>query len=109
MRTMKILVSLLAVASMVAAGSIASTYAAYVGHGEGGKRDGCDGDHGGGAGRRGGPFQGRQKVLMVAPGSRDLKTAASGSLSDIVPTDKVIVTGTEGRQCQRDGRRCASS
>ena len=36
------------------------------------------------------------KVLVVAPGSRDLKAAASGSLSDISVADKVIVTGTDG-------------
>ena len=36
------------------------------------------------------------KVLVVAPGSKDLKSAAVGSLSDIAPTDKVIVTGSDG-------------
>jgi len=36
------------------------------------------------------------KVLVVAPGSKDLKSATAGSLSDIAPTDKVIVTGTAG-------------
>ncbi len=35
-------------------------------------------------------------VLVVAPGSKDLKSATSGSLSDIAPADKVIVTGTAG-------------
>ncbi len=36
------------------------------------------------------------KVLVVAPGSKDLKSATDGSLTDISPADKVIVTGTEG-------------
>jgi hypothetical protein len=36
------------------------------------------------------------KVLVVAPGSKDLKSATSGSLTDIAPADKVIVTGTAG-------------
>lgn len=35
-------------------------------------------------------------VLVVAPGSKDLKSATPGSLSDILPADKVIVTGTAG-------------
>ena len=35
-------------------------------------------------------------VLEVAPGSRDLKSATPGQLSDIVVGDKVIVTGTLG-------------
>jgi hypothetical protein len=39
---------------------------------------------------------GTAKILVVAPGSRDLKSATSGSLSDIQPSDKVIVTGTPG-------------
>ncbi len=34
------------------------------------------------------------KVLVVAPGSKDLKSATDGSLTDIAPADKVIVTGT---------------
>jgi hypothetical protein len=36
------------------------------------------------------------KVLVVAPGSKDLKSATDGSLSDIAIADKVIVTGTTG-------------
>jgi hypothetical protein len=36
------------------------------------------------------------KVLVVAPGSKDLKSATVGSLSDVAPADKVIVTGTPG-------------
>ena len=39
---------------------------------------------------------GTAKVLVVAPGSKDLKSATSGSLSDVAPADKVIVTGTAG-------------
>jgi hypothetical protein len=35
-------------------------------------------------------------VLVVAPGSKDLKSATTGSLSDIATADKVIVTGTPG-------------
>ena len=35
-------------------------------------------------------------VLVVAPGSKDLKSATPGALSDIAPADKVIVTGTAG-------------
>ncbi len=34
------------------------------------------------------------KVLVVAPGSKDLKSATPGSLTDVAPADKVIVTGT---------------
>jgi hypothetical protein len=36
------------------------------------------------------------KVMVVAPGSKDLKSATIGSLSDVSPADKVIVTGTPG-------------
>jgi co-chaperonin GroES (HSP10) len=36
------------------------------------------------------------KVLVVAPGSKDLKSATEGSLSDVTPADKVIVLGTAG-------------
>ena len=36
------------------------------------------------------------KVLVVAPGSKDLKAATAGSLSDVAPADKAIVTGTAG-------------
>jgi hypothetical protein len=36
------------------------------------------------------------KVLMVAPGSKDLKSATAGALSDVTPGDRVIVTGTAG-------------
>jgi hypothetical protein len=36
------------------------------------------------------------KVVVVAPGSKDLKSATAGSLSDVSPADKVIVTGTPG-------------
>ncbi len=95
MRTMKILVSLLAVASMVAAGrsqvptphtsgTVKAVSATGVTVTTAAGQDVAV------------AVPGTAKVLMVAPGSRDLKTAASGSLSDIVPTDKVIVTGTEG-------------
>ena len=36
------------------------------------------------------------KVLMVPPGSRDLKSATPGSLSDVVHGDRVLVTGAAG-------------
>ena len=36
------------------------------------------------------------KVLVVAPGSKDLKTATEGKLSDVATGDRVIVTGTAG-------------
>jgi ribosomal protein S17 len=36
------------------------------------------------------------KVLVVAPGSKDLKSATSGTLSDVTPGDKVLVTMTPG-------------
>jgi co-chaperonin GroES (HSP10) len=36
------------------------------------------------------------KVLVVAPGSKDLKSATEGTLSDVTPGDKVLVTGTAG-------------
>jgi hypothetical protein len=36
------------------------------------------------------------KVLVVPPGSKDLKSATAGSLADITPGDKAIVTGTAG-------------
>jgi hypothetical protein len=36
------------------------------------------------------------KVLVVAPGSKDLKSATAGALSDVTPGDRVIVTGTAG-------------
>ncbi len=36
------------------------------------------------------------KVLVVAPGSKDLKSATAGTLSDVTPGDRVIVTGTAG-------------
>jgi hypothetical protein len=36
------------------------------------------------------------KVVVVAPGSKDLKSATAGSLSDVSTADKVIVTGTPG-------------
>jgi ribosomal protein S17 len=36
------------------------------------------------------------KVLVVAPGSKDLKSATDGTLSDVVPGDKVLVTLTPG-------------
>jgi hypothetical protein len=36
------------------------------------------------------------KVLVVPPGSRDLKAATAGSLSDVAAGDKAIVTGTAG-------------
>ena len=36
------------------------------------------------------------KVLVVAPGSKDLKSATDGTLSDVVPGDKVLVTMTPG-------------
>jgi co-chaperonin GroES (HSP10) len=36
------------------------------------------------------------KVLVVAPGSKDLKSATAGSLADVTPGDRVLVTGTAG-------------
>ena len=36
------------------------------------------------------------KVLVVAPGSKDLKSATAGALSDVSVGDKVLVTGTAG-------------
>jgi Cu/Ag efflux protein CusF len=36
------------------------------------------------------------KVLLVAPGSKDLKSATPGALSDVAVGDRVLVTGTEG-------------
>ena len=36
------------------------------------------------------------KVLVVAPGSKDLKSATEGTLSDVATGDRVIVTGTAG-------------
>jgi co-chaperonin GroES (HSP10) len=36
------------------------------------------------------------KVLVVAPGSKDLKSATTGSLADVTPGDRVLVTGTAG-------------
>jgi hypothetical protein len=36
------------------------------------------------------------KILIVAPGSKDLKSATSGTPTDIAPGDKTIVTGTPG-------------
>jgi len=36
------------------------------------------------------------KVLVVPPGSKDLKSATAGSLTDVAPGDKAIVTGTVG-------------
>ncbi len=36
------------------------------------------------------------KVLMVAPGSKDLKSATEGTLSDVAAGDRVIVSGTAG-------------
>ena len=36
------------------------------------------------------------KVLVVAPGSTDLKSATPGSLSDVAVGDKALVTGTAG-------------
>lgn len=36
------------------------------------------------------------KVLVVPPGSKDLKSATAGSLTDVVAGDKAIVTGTAG-------------
>jgi hypothetical protein len=36
------------------------------------------------------------KVLVVAPGAKDLKAATAGALSDVTPGDKVLVTGTAG-------------
>jgi len=36
------------------------------------------------------------KVLVVPPGSKDLKSATAGSLTDVTPGDKAIVTGTVG-------------
>ncbi len=36
------------------------------------------------------------KVLVVAPGSKDLKSAKAGTLSDVAPGDRVIVTGSAG-------------
>jgi hypothetical protein len=39
---------------------------------------------------------GAAKVLVVPPGSKDLKAATAGSLTDVVAGDKAIVTGTAG-------------
>ena len=39
---------------------------------------------------------GATKVLVVAPGSTDLKSATPGSLADVVVGDKALVTGTAG-------------
>jgi co-chaperonin GroES (HSP10) len=36
------------------------------------------------------------KVLVVAPGSKDLKSATAGTLSDVAVGDKVLVTGSAG-------------
>jgi hypothetical protein len=36
------------------------------------------------------------KVLVVAPGSKDLKSATAGTLNDVTPGDRVLVTGTAG-------------
>jgi hypothetical protein len=36
------------------------------------------------------------KILVVPPGSKDLKSATPGTVSDIVAGDKAIVTGTSG-------------
>ncbi len=36
------------------------------------------------------------KVLLVAPGSKDLKSATPGALGDVAVGDRVLVTGTEG-------------
>jgi len=36
------------------------------------------------------------KVLVVPPGSKDLKSATAGSLTDVAAGDKAIVTGTAG-------------
>ena len=36
------------------------------------------------------------KVLVVAPGSKDLKSATEGTLSDVTPGDRVLVTGAAG-------------
>lgn len=36
------------------------------------------------------------KVLVVAPGNKDLKSATAGTLSDVATGDRVIVTGTAG-------------
>jgi ribosomal protein S17/co-chaperonin GroES (HSP10) len=36
------------------------------------------------------------KVLVVAPGSKDLKSATDGTLSDVAPGDKVLVTLAPG-------------
>lgn len=36
------------------------------------------------------------KVLVVAPGSKDLKSATAGALSDVAAGDRVIVMGTAG-------------
>jgi co-chaperonin GroES (HSP10) len=36
------------------------------------------------------------KVLLVAPGSKDLKSATPGALSDVAVGDRVLVTGTDG-------------
>jgi len=36
------------------------------------------------------------KILVVAPGSTDLKSATSGSLADVAIGDKALVTGTAG-------------
>jgi hypothetical protein len=36
------------------------------------------------------------KVLVVPPGSKDLKSATPGSLTDVASGDKVLVTGTAG-------------
>jgi co-chaperonin GroES (HSP10) len=36
------------------------------------------------------------KILVVPPGSKDLKSASAGSAADIATGDKVIVTGTPG-------------
>ena len=37
------------------------------------------------------------KVLVVAPGSKDLKAATPGSLSDVAVGDKVMVVGDRRR------------
>jgi len=39
---------------------------------------------------------GTAKVLVVAPGSTDLKSATPGSLADVAVGDKALVTGTAG-------------
>jgi hypothetical protein len=36
------------------------------------------------------------KVMVVAPGSKDLSTATAGTLNDVTPGDRVLVTGTAG-------------